>query len=165
MLNGAWNDVTKDTIRNCFRHAGLCMENDEAPIPAETAEDGDIAELWEELGCLAGAVPDGVGLDDFVMIDDDIAVGETPSDKDIAADVATAAATDDAEEAGNSESEEPPRPTLHEALSAVDGLRRYCSGIEGSGLEFARAVSCVENGILVDAGKAKSQAKITACCA
>lgn len=162
MLSRAWCDVTSDTIRNCFRHAGLGVENGETSGPVQ--ENDDIGVLWQELGSLPDALPEGVDLEDFLTADDDVAVAASPSDTEIIADVAAAAAIGDCEEAEDSEDEGPPRPTLHEALSAVDVLRRYCSDIEGSGLEFVQAVSRVENAILMDAAKSKTQAKITAYC-
>lgn len=84
----------------------------------------------------------------------------SPSDADTVADVMAAGAAESTEEAEDVASES--RPTLSEALSAVDVLRRYCFEIEGHGLELVQMLSRVENSVLTDAAKMKVQKKITA---
>ncbi|EEC16039.1 hypothetical protein IscW_ISCW022302 [Ixodes scapularis] len=128
MLNRARSDITKNSIRNYFRHAGLSLE-DEAATPADVNNNNDIVGLWQELGRQLDMMADRVELDDFLAIDDDVAVTAALSDTDIAADMTAAAAVDDCKKAEDPEDEEPPCPTLHEAFSVVDMLYHYCSGI------------------------------------
>lgn len=59
MQSHAWKDV-RDTICNCFRHAGLSLESGEAASLVQ--EDNNIGILWQELGSLNGALPEGVEL-------------------------------------------------------------------------------------------------------
>ncbi|XP_042147493.1 tigger transposable element-derived protein 6-like [Ixodes scapularis] len=162
MLSRAWSDIAPNTIKNCFRHAGLYLDNDRASTEeAIEVTDDDLNEMWRDLGRLPDAVPDGVELEDFLGVDDDVAVTSSPSDNEIVAEVVAASANDDDDEA---EDPEASCPTLHEALAATEVLRRYCSQLQGSGLSLVNQLSRVEDEILKDAVKAKTQAKITSFC-
>ncbi|XP_042148772.1 tigger transposable element-derived protein 6-like [Ixodes scapularis] len=163
MLSRAWSDIAPNTIKNCFRHAGLYLDNDRASTEeAIDVTDDDLNEMWRDLGRLPDGVPDGVELEDFLGVDDDVAVTSSPSDNEIVAEVVAASANDaDVEEA---EDPEAPCPTLHEALAATEVLRRYCFQIQGGGLILVNQLSRVEDEILKDAVKAKTQAKITSFC-
>ncbi|XP_040075177.2 tigger transposable element-derived protein 6-like [Ixodes scapularis] len=163
MLSRAWSDIAPNTIKNCFRHAGLSLDNDRASTEeAIEVTDDDLNEMWRDLGRLPDAVPDGVELEDFLGVDDDVAVTSSPSDNEIVAEVVAASANDDDDE--EAEDPEAPCPTLHEALAATEVLRRYCSQLQGSGLSLVNQLSRVEDEILKDAVKAKTQAKITSFC-
>ncbi|XP_042144201.1 tigger transposable element-derived protein 6-like [Ixodes scapularis] len=124
MLSRAWSDIAPNTIKNCFRHAGLYLDNDRASTEeAIEVTDDDLNEMWRDLGRLPDAVPDGVELEDFLGVDDDVAVTSSPSDNEIVAEVVAASANDDDDE--EAEDPEAPCPTLHEALAATEVLRRY----------------------------------------
>lgn len=67
----------------------------------------------------------------FLRLTNDVAVTASPLDWKIVADImASVAAKEPPPE------DDRPLPTLHGDLSAADVRRRYCSGIQRSGLEF-----------------------------
>ncbi|KAL1472413.1 hypothetical protein MTO96_039348 [Rhipicephalus appendiculatus] len=96
MMTGAWRDVKKDTVANCFRKAGFGTAE-----PAETGEEGDdgdderIDDALRELSSLfPAAVPPEVSADDFVEADCNVQAVASLADEDI---VAAVAGTQDAQ--------------------------------------------------------------------
>ncbi|KAH8031198.1 hypothetical protein HPB51_013655 [Rhipicephalus microplus] len=74
MLSRSWADVKKETIQNCFRHAGFRMPGDDTPNSHSTANTAGVsAEVWNERAEFPGAI-DGSTFDEFVSADDDVPI-------------------------------------------------------------------------------------------
>ena len=78
-LRSAWNDVTQDTIRNCFNKA---FDLETSEIEHHDPAWSNAEEIWEQL-CLEGLDLEGVTFSDYVNIDRDLPVSAVPTDKDI----------------------------------------------------------------------------------
>jgi len=78
-LRSAWNDVTQDTIRNCFNKA---FDLETSEIEHHDPAWSNAEEIWEQ-SCLEGLDLEGVTFSDYVNIDRDLPVSAVPTDKDI----------------------------------------------------------------------------------
>lgn len=114
MLTGAWIDVSKETIKSCFRKGSLIVVEEE--VPAEPMEDHDgencdsgIHPVWAKSSRFLGIVPDH---------------------HDIVTDIKCTFVQNDSD----SEVEDVPIPSAREALAALDVLRHFCGDTESSGL-------------------------------
>ena len=80
ILTRAWNKVTPETIKNCFKKAGICIE---AQTIAINDLDNPFAVLSEGIQSLREAypeaVPANVNADDVIGIDDAISTSESGS--------------------------------------------------------------------------------------
>lgn len=63
MISCALQDVTWDTIHNCFRHARLCQEG--AEVASAVQADSNIVTLWEELADTLDGLSEKVAFKEF----------------------------------------------------------------------------------------------------
>ncbi|KAH8033728.1 hypothetical protein HPB51_015717 [Rhipicephalus microplus] len=120
MLSRLWADVKKETIQNCFRHAGFRVPGDETPNSDSTEDTaGVFAEVWNELAEFPGAI-DGSTFDEFVSADDVPIMGQL-QDADYIADVVPTTNQSDS----NVEIDDDPLPTSSEVISALALVRRW----------------------------------------
>lgn len=164
MLKGAWDDVKQETIANCFRHARFVVGAEESSEEDETSEDFEepaLEETWSEFSRFVGAVPESMTINDFVG-DDETGTTAELTDVEIAAEVTcelTSEAVDG--EPGPSTTEDPaPLPTAGEAVAAVELLRRYFGGMEGSGLAFVDSLETMEQAVVRHAVNSKKQSTL-----
>ena len=130
ILAASWEAVTRETIINCFKKAGI---NTEAQHAAITASDNPFKDLQESLDALKVAypdmVPEDISAESIVGIDDDvIATAPVITDDDILEQFQKDHSSESDEEDGcDDESlndEVPERPSIRsEAESAVDVLK------------------------------------------
>ena len=131
-VSRAWNEVTPNTIQNCWRHTKILPPSQETQVSTATASDAEAAEA--QLSSLLESAPsfEHVSASDFIECDSELPVGDDPSDEEIIAicspeeevsspDAQSPAADD------HSEPEEQPQPpvTSREALDALHVLQRY----------------------------------------
>ena len=118
-LKRAWDEVTQDTLKNCFRKAwGLQTDTDDFN---DNSRDETVAELLEELG-------EDANPQDFVSVDSDVVVACEMSDQDIVSAVQSAnveskddSDIDDEDDYGN----EDPTVTSAEARACLKKLQMY----------------------------------------
>ena len=131
ILTRAWNKVTPETIKNCFKKAGICSE---AQTIAINDLDNPFAVLSEEIQSLREAypeaVPANVNADDVIGIDDAVSTSESGSltDEEILAEFSSdQEAMEEDEETDEVEvlEECPKKPTASEVRSAIDVLTSY----------------------------------------
>ncbi|KAH8028546.1 hypothetical protein HPB51_017672 [Rhipicephalus microplus] len=153
MLSRSYADVMKDTIQNCFRHAGFRMPGDDTRNSNDSTEvtSGVSTEVWNELAELPGAV-DGSTFDELVGADDDVAIRSQLQDEDYIADVRLTMSQSDS----NKEIDDGSLPTSSEVISALALVRRYCVNVEGYDLSCCDSLDNVEGCLLAQAAKSKS---------
>jgi hypothetical protein len=83
LLREAWNEVTTDTVKNCFRSAGFS----EMPDPQDEEEENvnvmaDFGNVFERLR-VAFSIPGEVDVSTFLALDDDLEVAGNLTDDDI----------------------------------------------------------------------------------
>ena len=131
ILTRAWNKVTPETIKNCFKKAGICSE---AQTIAINDLDNPFAVLSEEIQSLREAypeaVPANVNADDVIGIDDAVSTSESGSltDEEILAEFSSdQEAMEEEEETDEVEvlEECPKKPTASEVRSAIDVPTSY----------------------------------------
>lgn len=165
LAKSAWSDVSKETIANCFRHAGfktkeefqkeLKVASAEVPevrppsaslspdAPPQTNDNEEMTRL------LNVKFPDGhLSFDEFVVVDEDLQCCEEFSNED-----ELIARITEKEEVGDvdsddDESEEivqaPERPNAKEAYNAINVLRRYFEG-ENNAEDFLLKITEMES--------------------
>lgn len=68
MISGLWNDITKGTIQNSFRHAGLHANDINDSIGLAQASEPDISELWQEQACFVAKFRNGTSSVNSLML-------------------------------------------------------------------------------------------------
>ncbi|KAH8031760.1 hypothetical protein HPB51_020831 [Rhipicephalus microplus] len=122
MLSRSWANVKKETIQNCFRHAGFRMPGDDTPNSDSTEDTAGIStEVWNELTEFPGAIK-GSTFDESVSADDDVPIMGQLQDEDYIADVVPTTSQSDS----NMEIEDSQLPTSSEVISAIEFVRRFC---------------------------------------
>lgn len=92
MISRAWQDVIRDTIRNCFHHSGLCQEG--AEVASTVQDNSNFTMLWGELAHVADALPENDAYENFLMVDEGIVVMASPLDLKIVADMLASGAAE-----------------------------------------------------------------------
>lgn len=108
-VDKAWNSVTSTTISNCFKKSGFKSSLQETQVNEDISI---LPRLWESL-CLQT-----VSFNDYVQVDENIAVCGSLSDAEILA-------AKDEDEDDDDNSEPIPPVTLKEASSSLNKLRQF----------------------------------------
>ena len=147
ILTEAWGRVSEETIRNCFRKAGI---GNQAQQSALNDYDDPFKILLEDIGALRERspelVPDEVSAEDVVDTDSGVLTSDigSSSDEDILAEFReeNQMEVDDGDDGneGEQQQETPKRPTKSEAHQAIDTLSRY-SLLAVEGAEIPRQTS------------------------
>ena len=84
-LKTSWQQVTSDTVKNCYRHVGFQPETAAATpnedLPPDKTEQEDTS-LWSAV-CDAGLAEEGMSFDEFASIDESVTIGATGDLTDI----------------------------------------------------------------------------------
>lgn len=111
MCSAAWDQVSENTIKNCFKKAGF--GSNEVDISHESSEEHD------------DFVPNP-DFENFVNIDEDLAVCGEETDAEILASVLESQApASDEEDVSGQEIEDEPVPTAVQAMAHIAKLRRF----------------------------------------
>src|SRR5215468_1902631 len=160
--------VEPETIINCYKSVGLHIgerneeqvkTNNSSDFPSSDSDKND----WEALTrCIS--IPDGVNFHDYVSIDDNAAVSEVPSDRDIVTAVSDLAVTDDSDderEIGACELEsERQIVTTKDALRALKVITQYYDAhCADDSLDIK--LYCIEKDLQRRLSNAKKQTNIT----
>ena len=118
MIKSSWDDISADSICNCFRHAGF--REDIQPISTDYVQgiSSDVQNIWDILRD-NGFIPNEVTFNDYVGADNNLLV---PSTHDIIEQL-LAPDSDDSSDDDNS-TDVLPVPTIHDGLRMVIDLRR-----------------------------------------
>ena len=146
ILTEAWGRVSEETIRNCFRKAGI---GNQAQQSALNDDDDPFKILLEDISALRERspelVPDEVSAEDVVDTDSGVLTSDigSLSDEDILAEFReeNQKEVDDGDDGNEDEQEETPkRPTKSEVHQAIETLSRY-SLFAVEGAEIRRQTS------------------------
>ncbi|KAG0433519.1 hypothetical protein HPB47_019824 [Ixodes persulcatus] len=83
VLPAVWAQLKRDTIRNCFRKAGFCREDDAPTTPSAEPQEPCVPTVWPQIQEAFGAED----FADFVSFDDDVVNNEELTDDEIVAQV------------------------------------------------------------------------------
>lgn len=169
-IKNAWDDVSKDTIINCFRHVGFVSttgdaENqnngasDASEQPPQTSIDLQFRNVFDRLREFID-IPENVSCDSYSSFDDDIPISPSLSDNDIIYSVrSTADAAAEPDDDDVDDSDEQAIPSAKEAADYGKKLILFLASRE----EFAQHVNTlnkINSDILSESCKSKKQTKI-----
>ena len=134
ILAGAWRIVSAETVRNCFRKAGIGIEAQQSAIHED---DDPFRMLHEEMDSMRANVPEilpeGVTPDDIIGTDHYLLTSDigSLSDEDILVEFRTDNVDrEDGEEELEVLEDRPKRPTATEVREAIDTLGTYSLFVE-----------------------------------
>ena len=166
MAAASWEEVTVITIQNCFKKAGILMQDDEDEDEDnfdEQATDDDILtmrEAWETVAI------DGVSLEDYMTADENVVATGVPTEDDIIASVqSTDISPPDLQEEFDYDidncGEELIPPATEEAKMAVGTLRAYFSCKENVNTAVCRNLSAIDHTLVYTIANSKTQTRLT----
>ncbi|XP_025190990.1 tigger transposable element-derived protein 6-like [Melanaphis sacchari] len=117
MSKNAWEQVTSETIANCFRKAGFLSGNSEN-VGDEEIQQTIIINVWDDV-----RQDVNINFDDYINMDDDLEVCGHLSDSDIIQ--LTVRCTQSSDEEEEQECIEPPILTSIQARMHINELRRF----------------------------------------
>lgn len=123
MSHSAWAQVTATTVANCFCKAGFVRDLDHNKEAEEDRVLMPETNNWEAVEEAAG-----IPFDEYVSLDENVAVCGEQSDAEILADVISRTTTDKSSDEEGEEEEpaaEQPILTSSQAMTQVEELRRY----------------------------------------
>lgn len=164
MANKSWENVTKKTIANCFKACGFVKEETEPEIVTPDPVEDPIESEWNAVMAHCN-VNNDTTFENFVEVDNDVAVVGTLTDDDI-----VAAVTDrdeaDADDDGSGADDESGADNLHfvtmkEARRAVETIRTFIEQSSDIGDHVFSALVTIENTVDTQCKKAAKQSRIT----
>lgn len=124
MCKKAWDQVTPETIKNCFRKAGFVKnENDEESSVETSAETMPSVDDWDDV-----ITNPAISYEDFVNVDENVAVCGDLTNAEIIADVLNVEKQDGDDASGDELMEDVPEQTVPSAVEAtnhIKELRRF----------------------------------------
>lgn len=154
MLNKSWQCVTKATIKNCFRHAGLSSEeyDDEENMPLSE---------WLKM-CNIEQLNSNTDIDSYVSVDDDVITSEMPSDSDIVSEVSMVISeNNESDDSEGDEKNEEPIPKTSDALNAIKILTRFFEFHSVNSETIQKPIIDMEDAIYKISFSERKQQKIT----
>jgi hypothetical protein len=139
-ITASWEDVSVQTIRNCFKKAGF--SNTDAILPTDADEPIDI-ETIEKLKAL------DIDMDEYVRVDDGLSTSEEQSLDQIINEFQSEGIDD---ESDNDEDVCEPPPSKLAAFNSLSILRHYLSSLPNVPQEVFLHVNSMENIILQPSG-------------
>lgn len=156
IVDKTWRNVTTTTIVNCFRSCGFVLEaeKDDTLMPIIKNTDTDDRE-WARITSRYGIAEET--FDDFVEIDNDVAISGILTDDDITDSVRGTEDVDDVEEVS---SEPVHRVSMKQAAAALILLRTFTVQLSNVDDKVYAALNVVENTIDNSKSQIFSQSKI-----
>ncbi|XP_063230823.1 tigger transposable element-derived protein 4-like [Bacillus rossius redtenbacheri] len=159
MCKQAWDRVKPETIKNCFKKAGFVKTEDETVEATEAEAIPAAVDGWENVG----ADPT-ISYEDFLNVDEDVAVCGDVTDTEIIAEVLGSEKQDDDGEGSEEEIagvEEEPVPSAADAMNHIKELRRFFeSRINVSDSYFISLIK-LESFVMAESLNSRKQAKIS----
>lgn len=160
MCKQAWDKVKPETIKNCFKKAGFVKTDEESAEETVTDETLPI-DGWEDV-----APNQTILYEDFLNVDENVAVCGELTDADIVAEVLdTEEQNDDGsgdEIVGSpADEEETPVPNAADAMTYLREIRRFVESRNDVGDVQFKSLDVLESFIMAERLNSKKQAKIS----
>ena len=162
MLVKSWNAISINTVKNCFRKAGISQETQVASI---NEEDDPLKLLQQNVDELKSRhlVDENLTADDYVDIDFQVTTSETSAmtDQEILDSIFINDLAEEEEEETEEESSDvpPEKPILAEVAHAIDLLERW-SLFNKNGGEMRKSLSLISKGFDKHSFESKKQSQI-----
>ena len=162
MLVKSWDAISSNTVKNCFRKAGISQETQVASI---NEEDGPFKLLQQNVDELKShdLVDENLTVDDYVDIDFQVTTSETSAMTD--QEILDSILINDLAEVEEEETEEessdvpPEKPKLAEVAHAIDLLERW-SLFDKNGGEMRKSLSLISKIFDKHSFESKKQSQI-----
>lgn len=160
MCKQAWDKVRPETIKNCFKKAGF-VKTDEESVGATEAEAVPPVDSWEDV-----VSNSTISYEDFLNVDEDVAVCGEMTDAEIIAEVLGNEKQDDdadglGDEIAGSSAEEVPVPSAADAMNHVQELRRFFESRINVSDSYFNSLNMLESFITAERLNLRKQAKIS----
>lgn len=167
MAKKSWENVTQQTIANCFKACGFVNEETEPEILTVTPDpvEDPIESEWNVIMAHCN-MNNNTTFEDFVEVDNDVAVAGTLTDDEIVAAVADrdeAGADDDDGSGADDETgaDELHFVTIKEARRAVETIHTFIEQSSDICDSVFSAIVAIENTIDIQSKRAMKQSRIT----
>lgn len=159
MCKQAWDKVKQETIKNGFKKAGF-VKTDEESVEVTEAETIPPVDGWEDV------VSDPtISYEDFLNVDEDVAVCREMTDAEIIAEVLDSEnQVDDGDGSGDEtagSSAEVPVPSAADAMNHVQELRRFFESRVNVSDSYFKCLNTLESFIMAERINSRKQAKIS----
>ena len=145
--------MTPTCIKNCFRKAGFDIEQTASELEDSDDDFDDDDDLpLARIGEIKSKLSEqGITMDDFVHVDDDVVATESRSDDDIVADILS----QDEDSDSDTEPLEPALPSASDALMALETVRRLLETYEDVPFKMFQNLSAIESFVNVKQKQSK----------
>lgn len=157
MCKKAWDKVKPETIKNGFKKAGFVNTEDEI-VEATEAEAIPTA-VWQDV-----AADPNISYEDFLNVDEDVAVCGEITDAEIIAEVLDSEKQDDDGEGSDDEVAgviEEPVPTADDAMNHITELRRFFESRIDVSDSYFNSLNMLESFVMAERLNSRKQAKIS----
>lgn len=156
-IGQSWNSVTPKTIRNCFKHSGFTLVNDDNN--EEHDLDIDLDDVWQRFCAIdVSDTHSLIYFKDYVYIDHAVTTYQQDTDEDIISSVTKPSQTED-DEVSFTEEEPLVIPTLNEAKKALSVVKLFLESRDFNTNASLASVSTLEKAL--DSFSNLKQAKIS----
>lgn len=164
LVSKAWDRVTAETIKNCFKHAGFTSKNLEEPLETESYDEEDDLPLMEWLQVVVKSTEKIISHEeflDFVRVDENVETCGELTDEDILQTIQIPPPEEEEETVdGESESDFTP-PNVLQAMQALSVVRNFIAFNNSVSEDLLQHVRKLELEFEQSMLKNKKQSKIT----
>ena len=142
MLSAAWNDVTEETISNCWRHSGIVKNAPPVDNSPNQVDDSSMDNIFDRLRHFMN-IPDTVDPEVYLHADDAVAVTGLLSDSEIAAEVHQKKEDDKSD--SEDDSPVPVLPSAKDVINQLNEIRIFLQCQDGDITAALHALGVIEN--------------------
>lgn len=159
MSKQAWDRVKPETIKNCFKKAGFVKTEDESVEATEAEAIPTAVDGWEDV-----AADPTISFEDFLNVDEDVAVCGEITEAEIVAEVLGSEKQDNDGEGSEDEItgvEEETVPSAADASNHVKQLRRFFESRINVSDSYFNSLNMLESFVMAERLNSRKQAKIS----
>lgn len=158
MCKQAWDQVTPETVKNCFKKAGFVKKEDDEGSIETAAETIPSVDGWDDV-----INNPAIAFEDFVDVDENVAVCGELTDAEIVADVLNEKQEDD-DASGDEHVEDVPEKTVPSAADAtnyIKELRLFFESRNDVSDDIFRSLNLLDSFVMTERLNCRKQAKIS----